>query len=198
MVEQKPRSSWIYMIDPKRVFLMCKFGHQDIYNISGPEELNCSHPSCNQKMNSSKVMRGNHPYIVWSELTYGKLHLYHAIPLTSKDTFRGLPTSYPIKVNPRNGLACSSLALVHQLTVIDANCFQDNNGNWIKRLGIINADEKKDLEERLRLALNLSESPSEDWFTQNASPDLLERVFMQLDPRQREEAISQLIDKLDS
>lgn len=41
------------------------------------------------------------------------------IPLTSKDTFRGLPTAYPIKANPSNGLADNSLALVHQLTTID-------------------------------------------------------------------------------
>lgn len=184
------------MVDPGRVVLKCKSGHEQIYDISGPRELDCSHSSCTLKINSSRVMRGYHPYIVWSDYSYGKFHLYHAIPLTSKDTFRGLPTAYPIKMNLRNGLTCNSLALVHQLTTIDVESFKDSNGDWMHRLGVINLDEKRDLEDRLRLALNLSNCPSEDWFAQNASPELLERVFVQIDPSQREEAILRLTDLL--
>ena len=67
----------------------------------------------------------------------------------------------------------------------------------MNRLGMINADERNDLEERLRLALNLPSHPSEEWFTQNAYPELLEKVFMQIEPIQRQGAISRLIDKLD-
>lgn len=184
------------MLDPKQVILTCSSGHTHVYDISGPEELNCSHSSCTSKLNSSRVMRGVHPYIVWSDYTYGKLSLYHAIPLTSKDTFRGLPVSYPIKANPRNGLTCTSLALIHQLTTVDVGCFKDANGSWMKRLGVISADEKKGLEDRLRLALNLPNCPDEDWFVQNTSPELLEKVFMGIEPVHREEALSRLIDKL--
>lgn len=197
MAGQKPRPGWIYMIDPKRVVLKRSLGHEQIYDISGPEELNCSHSQCTQKINSSRVMRGTHLHIVWSEYNHGKFHLYHAIPLTSKETFRGLPTAYPIKANSRNGLACNSLALVHQLTPIDLECFKETSGDWMKRIGLINADEKKDIEERLRLALSLPSDPNEDWFIRNASPELLEKVFMQIEPSQREGVISRLIDKLD-
>ena len=68
MAGQKPRLGWIYMIDPRRVILRCSLGHEHIYDISGPEELNCSYSSCTQKINSSRVMRGTHPHIVWSEV----------------------------------------------------------------------------------------------------------------------------------
>jgi hypothetical protein len=81
--------------------------------------------------------------------------------------------------------------------VIDPECFKDDNGNWMVRLGVINSDEKKDLEDRLKLALSLSNEPNEDWFTQNASPELLKKVFMLIDPSQRDEAILQLIDNID-
>ena len=184
------------MVNPGRVVLKCKLGHEHIYDISGPQELNCSHSSCILKINSSRVMRGEHPYIIWSDYSYGKFHLYHAIPLTSKDTFRGLPTAYPIKKNSRNGLTCNSLALVHQLTTIDVESFKKSNGDWMHRFGVINSDEKRDLEDRLRLALKLPNDPSEDWFARNASPELLEKVFMHIDPSQREETILRLTDLL--
>lgn len=194
MAGRKPCQGWIYQVNPMRVILRCKAGHEHLYNISGPEELNCFNSSCTLKINSSRVMRGTHPYIIWSDYSYGKFHLYHAIPLTSKDTFRGLPTAYPIKVNPRNGLTCNSLALIHQLIPIDPECFKEANGRWMERIGVINTDEKKDIDERLRVALNLSSNLNEDWFTENASPELLEKVFLKLDPSQRENAISRLID----
>ena len=196
MAGKKPRHGWLYMINPKQVVLRCDLGHEHSYDISGPDDLDCSHSSCTSKINSSSVMRGKHPYIVWSVYTYGKFHLCHAIPLTSRETFQGLPTSYPIKAHPNNGLTCNSLALVHQLTAIDVECFKDVNGNWSERLGVINTGEKKDLEERLRYALNLPNCLSEDWFTKNSSPELLEKVYMGIEPIQREEALSRLVDKL--
>lgn len=67
----------------------------------------------------------------------------------------------------------------------------------MKRLGVISTAERKDIEERVRFALNLPSDPNEDWFTRNASPELLEKVFMQIELNQREGAISRLIDKLD-
>lgn len=186
------------MIDPKRVVLKCSRGHEHVYDISGPRELDCSESSCILKINSSRIIRGLHPHIVWSDYSVSKLHLYLVIPLTSKETFRGLPTSYPIKANLQNGLTSNSLTLVHQLITVDAGCFKDTYGNWMKRLGVINADEKKDIEARLRLALGLQNAPNEDWFIQNASPELLEKVFILIDKSQREEAIWRLFNKLDS
>lgn len=65
MPGRKPRVNWIYMIDPKIVVLRCRNGHNNAYDISGALELNCSHPSCNRKINSSSVMRGQHPHIIY-------------------------------------------------------------------------------------------------------------------------------------
>ncbi len=65
------------MINPGRVVLRCRLGHEHIYDISGSEEFNCSTPLCTLKINSSRVMRGLHPHILWSEYSYGKFHLYH-------------------------------------------------------------------------------------------------------------------------
>lgn len=196
MPGRKPRVNWIYMIDPKIVVLRCRNGHNNAYDISGALELNCSHPSCNRKINSSSVMRGQHPHIIWSEYSYGKFHTYHVIPLTSKDTFRGLPTAYPIRKNAKNSLSKNSLALVHQLTMVDSECFKYGNGHWMQRMGAISQNERVEIEFRLKYALNLSENPSDDWFSQNASPELLEKVFSGLDKKQQEDALSGLLDSL--
>ncbi len=67
----------------------------------------------------------------------------------------------------------------------------------MKRLGTINTGERKDIEDRLKLALELPNHPSEDWFIQNASPELIEKIFILIDPSQRESVISRLLDQLD-
>ena len=139
-------------------------------------------------------MRGKHPHIIWSEYSYGKFHTYHVIPLTSKDTFRGLPSVYPIKKNGRNGLDKNSLALVHQLTMIDSECLRYGNGQWMQRMGVISADDRKAIELRLKFSLQLSETPSDDWFTENASPELLKQIFSNLNKEQQENIVTDLLD----
>lgn len=116
--------------------------------------------------------------------------------MTSKDTFRGLPTAYPIRKNAKNSLSKNSLALVHQLTMVDSECFKYGNGHWMQRMGAISQNERVEIEFRLKYALNLSENPSDDWFSQNASPELLEKVFLGLDKKQQEDALSGLLDSL--
>ena len=139
-------------------------------------------------------MRGKHPHIIWSEYSYGKFHTYHVIPLTSKDTFRGLPSVHPIKKNGRNGLDKNSLALVHQLTMIDSECLKYGNGQWMQRMGVISADDRKAIELRLKFSLQLSETPSDDWFTENASPELLKQIFSNLNKEQQENIVTDLLD----
>jgi len=61
---QKPRQGWIYWINPYRVSLRCKLGHVHIYNLDEPGEVECQ--SCKENINSSRVFRGTHPYIIWT------------------------------------------------------------------------------------------------------------------------------------
>ena len=196
MPGRKPRPNWIYMIDPKRVALKCKNGHNHVYDISGVSELDCFETNCNLTLNSSRVMRGKHPHIIWSEYSYGKFQAYHVIPLTSKDTFRGLPSVYPIRKNIKNSLDKDSLALVHQLTIVDSECFKYGNGSWMQRMGTISQDIRKEIELRLKFSLNLSENPSDDWFAANASPQLLKKIFSGLNEEQKENALTDLLDSI--
>jgi len=196
MPSQKPRQNWIYMIDPKLVALRCKNGHRHVYDISTLPELSCFESNCNLKINSSKVMRGKHPHIIWSEYSYGKFHAYHVIPLTSKETFKGLPTVYPINKNAQNALDKNSLALVHQLTMIDSECLKDANGDWIQRIGVLSKNDREAIELRLKFALNLPETQNDTWFTENASPELLKKVFLELNEKQQKDSIEDLLDYL--
>lgn len=132
MAGQKPRQGWIYKIDPSRVALTCRNGHSRIYSLSSDEEVDCQVDSCELVINSSRVTRGLHPYIVMTSDHYQD-RLKHiptliAIPLTSKTTFLGLPDVYPINKSVRNSLTRKSYALVHQVCTVDANCFKDSSG----------------------------------------------------------------------
>ena len=196
MPERKPRPNWIYIINPKLVALRCRNGHNHVYDISGVPKIDCIEPDCNSTINSSRVMRGKHPHIIWSEYSYGSFQAYHVIPLTSKDTFRGLPSVYPIKKNTRNSLNKDSLALIHQLTIVDSECFKYGNGHWMPRIGTIDRDIKREIELRLKFSLNLSENLSDDWFAANASPELLEKVFLGLNEEQKQNALANLLDSI--
>jgi mRNA-degrading endonuclease toxin of MazEF toxin-antitoxin module len=154
-------------------------------------------------INSSRVFRGKHPYIVWTsdefqdESTY--IQTLTLIPLTSQETSKGLPTVYPINSTTTNGLDKNSFALVHQICTVDANCFKDSQGDWLKRVGQLNQADKEAIEERLKYFLNLGDNPGEDWFIKNASPELLQKVFNHLpDETTKSMAIEKLIDDLRS
>lgn len=203
MAGQKPRQGWIYFINPSRVSLRCKFGHHHIYERNEPGDIECKTISCTQVINSSRVFRGKHPYIVWTsdefqdESTY--IQTLTLIPLTSQETSKGLPTVYPINSTSTNGLDKTSFALVHQICTVDANCFKDSKGHWLKRVGQLDKADKEAIEERLKYFLNLGDNPGEDWFIKNASIELLQKVFNSLaDETTKSMAIEKLIDDLRS
>lgn len=125
MAGQKPRQGWIYVINPAQVCLRCKAGHIHSYELPQSGDLQCKTNSCNFTLNSSRVFRGRHPYLIWTSNPFqdesGYLATFTVIPLTSQDTFKGLPTTYPINSTARSGLDRNSLALVHQISTVDAN-----------------------------------------------------------------------------
>ncbi|MDF5729718.1 MAG: type II toxin-antitoxin system PemK/MazF family toxin [Rhizonema sp. PD38] len=198
MAGQKPRQGWIYCINPYRVSLRCKLGHVHIYNLDAPGEVECQ--TCTENINSSRVFRGLHPYIIWTSDQFqdesGYVATFSVIPLTSQGTFNGLPTTYPINSTSRNCLDKNSYALVHQICTVDANCFKDSSENWLNRIGQLDKADKEALELRLKYYLDITENPSEDWFAQNASPELLKKVFDYLSEDTKNSAIEDLINSL--
>jgi mRNA interferase MazF len=116
--------------------------------------------------------------------------------LTSQETYKGLPTTYPVNATTRNGLDNKSYILVHQLTTVEANCFKDADGNWSERIGQLGPEEKQGIEKRLKYFLNIQENPSEDWFKKNASIELLQKVLDFLpDQETKNRGIEALIDR---
>ncbi len=107
MVGKTPKQGWIYMIDPQEVYLKCKFVHVYRYDVQKIDNVECQHSSCIQTVNLSRVLRGKHPYIIWTSNEFseesGHRQTFVAIPLTSKETYTGLPTTYPINRTTKNG-----------------------------------------------------------------------------------------------
>lgn len=198
---KKPRQGWIYFINPYRVSIRCKLGHNHIYDLNEPGKIECKTNSCTQIINSSRVFRGEHPYIIWTSDQFQDdveyIQTFTVIPLTSQETCKGLPTAYPINSTSKNGLSKNSFALVHQICTVDASCFKDSQGDWSGRMGQLDKGDKEAIEERLKYFLNLQENPGEDWFAQNASIELLQKVFDYLpDKETKSIAIEKLIDNL--
>ncbi|MUH00974.1 type II toxin-antitoxin system PemK/MazF family toxin [Scytonema sp. UIC 10036] len=204
MAGKRPRQGWIYFINPYRVSLRCKLGHIHLYDLNEPGEIECKTISCQLKINSSKVFRGEHPYIIWTndqfQDDYSYIETFTVIPLTSssREQDKGLPTAYPINPTSRNNLDKKSFALVHQICSVDANCFKDSMGNWLNRIGQLEQADREAIEERLKYFLNLQDNPSEDWFARNASPELLKKIFDYLPKDTQNLALEELIDNLDS
>ncbi|MBD2133540.1 MULTISPECIES: type II toxin-antitoxin system PemK/MazF family toxin [unclassified Sphaerospermopsis] len=200
MAGQKPRQGWIYWINPYRVSLRCKLGHVHIYNLDEPGEVECQ--TCKENINSSRVFRGTHPYIIWTSDQFqdesGYIATFSVIPLTSQTTFNGLPTTYPINRTARNGLDKNSYVLVHQICTVDANSFKDSSENWLNRIGQLDKPDKEAIEERLKYFLNIQDNPSEDWFAQNASPEIVKKVFDYLSEEDKSSVIEELINNLNS
>ena len=198
MAEQKPRQGWVYKIDPFQVSLRCKRGHSHIYNLDSPGEIMCKTQSCVLSLNSSRVFRGKHPHIIWTSNQFqddsGYIQTFTTIPLTSKTTFAGLPTTYPIINTASNGLSCKSYALVHQLCTVDGNCFKDQSGSWLKREGQLDKSDKLRVSERLKYFLGFDLEPSEDWFKKNATPELTQKIYGLLPEADKKELLERLID----
>lgn len=198
MAGQRPRQGWIYYINPYRVTLRCRSGHQYFYDLEEPGELTCQHSGCSLVINSSRVLRGYHPYIIWQNNEFqdkeNYIQTFTVIPLTSKTTYAGLSTVYPITKTASNGLDKTSYALVHQICAVDGNCFKDSQGDWLVRVGQLSKDDKAEIEETLVYYLNINREPTEDWFRENASPELLKKVFGFLREADREGAVNDLLD----
>lgn len=202
MAGQKPRQGWIYYINPRRVVLRCKVGHTYVYDLPEPGEVKCQHQSCQLKINSSRVFRGSHLHIIWTsnqfQDDYNYIDTFTVIPLTSssRERDKGLPTAFPVKATSRNGLDQDSFALVHQIVTVDGNSFKDPKGDWLSRIGQIDKSDKEAIEERLKFFLGINEIPSEDWFAQNATPELLKKVYFYLSEDDRSRILEELIDDM--
>ncbi len=202
MSGQKPRQGWIYYINPHRVVLRCKLSHTYIYDLLEPGEVECKHQSCQLKINSSRVFRGGHPHIIWTsnEFQDGSNYIdtFTVIPLTSssRERDKGLPTTYPVKATSRNSLDKDSFALVHQVCTVDANSFKDPKGDWLIRIGQLDKADREAIEERLKFFLGIHETPTEDWFAQNATPELLKKVYFNLSEDDQSRVLEELIDDM--
>lgn len=201
MAGQKPRQGWIYGVDPSRVSLTCRNGHSRIYELSEHEEIDCKISGCGSQINSSHVTRGKHPYIVWTSNQYmdgiNRIPTLVAVPLSSQTTFAGLPDVYPINKTAQNSLTFKSYALVHQVRVIDARCFKDHKGDWVQRIGQLSTQDRSGIEERLKYLLGISSKPSEDWFRQNTTPELIQRIYGHLTAEEKNALLENLISTLE-
>jgi mRNA interferase MazF len=201
MVGQRPRKGWIYMIDPYRVSLRCSDGHQHIYDLEKPGEVNCRTLSCALQINSSRVFRGVHPHVIWTSEEFQQdannyVQTFTAIPLTSQTTSLGLPTTYPIVNTSRNGLTSKSFALVHQICTVDGNSFKDSKGDWLNRLGQLDSKDKTEINRRLNYFLGMDNDPSEDWFRKNATPELVQKIYGYIPKEDRAFLLENLLDEL--
>ena len=201
MSGQKPLQGWIYKINPHSVSLQCRSGHIHLYELKEPGEfVNCKQTSCTLEINSSRVFRGYHPYIIWTgdqfqnESSY--IQTFTVIPLTSKETYKGLPTTYPVNSTSKNGLEKTSYALVHQICTVEANCFKDSEGNWLQRIGQLGKEDRTSIQERLKYFLGIKDVISEDWLANNSSPELVEKILDYLPEDTRILIIEKLIDNL--
>ncbi|NET57492.1 MAG: type II toxin-antitoxin system PemK/MazF family toxin [Symploca sp. SIO2E6] len=199
MAGQKPRQGWIYQINPHRVSLCCRVGHVDIYDLPEPGEfLECNHNDCTLKINPSRILRGSHPHITWTSNQFqahsGYIQTFTLIPLSAKETSKGLPTVYPINPTSRNSLAAQAYAYVHQIYTVDANCLKDGNHNWLKRIGQLDKSDKNAIEERLQYFLGIQDNPRDDWFNRNGSPELLRKIFYNLSEDDRTLVIEEFLD----
>ncbi|NES23837.1 MAG: type II toxin-antitoxin system PemK/MazF family toxin [Symploca sp. SIO3E6] len=199
MAGQKPRQGWIYKINPHRVSLCCRAGHVQIYDLPEPGKIiECNHRNCTLKINSSRILRGSHPHITWTSNQFqdqpSYIQTFTLIPLISKEAYKGLPTVYPINPTNRNGLADQFYACIHQIYTVDANCLQDSNHNWLKRIGQLDKSDKNAIEKRLEYFLGIQDNPSADWFSRNASPELLRKIFYNLSEDEKTIVIEEFLD----
>jgi mRNA interferase MazF len=198
---QRPKQGWIYMINPYRVSLRCKMGHIHFYDLIEPGEVECQTAFCSLTINSSHVFRGAHPHIIWTsdefetETNYS-VKTFTTIPLTSKTTFTGLSTTYPIVSNSKNGLTAKSYALINQISTIDGNCLKKADGNWLERMGQLELRDKTEIEQRLKFSLGLSSSTTDD-FIRSMTPELFKKAYGYLPDDLKMKALEDLIDGVD-
>jgi mRNA-degrading endonuclease toxin of MazEF toxin-antitoxin module len=142
-------------------------------------------------------LRGSHPHLVWTSEQFqndsDNIQTFAIIPLSSKETYKGLPTVYPINPTQRNDLEAQSYALVHQIYTVDSNCLKDSDHHWLKRIGQLDKSDKEAIEKRLHYFLVIQDNPDSDWFCQNVSPELAKQVFYQLAADERNNLIDEFL-----
>lgn len=148
-------------------------------------------------MNPSRVLRQEHPYVVWSGNEFSDKYqtsTVTVIPLTSSENQMGLPTTYPIKPTTQNGLHKHSYALVNQIITIDVNCLRENDGKWKERIGQLTKKDKNKINERLKYYFSISDEITDDWFMNHSSIELLKKVYQYLQNDEKDIALEELLD----
>ncbi|MEA5470413.1 type II toxin-antitoxin system PemK/MazF family toxin [Spirulina sp. 06S082] len=167
MENLKPKQGLIYKLDPNKVIAKCKNNHFHVYQIRQIKTPNCKESSCIERVNPSYVERYQHPHVVWMNNYFFETNqtyefTFTVIPLSSKlnSITRNLNTVHIINNTKNNikktGLKEKSYALVHQISVVDAGCFKNQDGSWKTSIGMLNDSDMKGIEKRLRYYLGLS------------------------------------------
>lgn len=207
MAGKTPKQGWIYLINPDRVFLRCLLGHVHIYNLNKnlekTDSISCKTAYCKQIIHYNKLFRREQPYIIWTSdkfqngLNY--IDTFTIIPLNFdiQEIYKGLPMIYPINATKSNGFEKQSFALTHQIFTVDANCFKDDKGDWLNRIGQIDKSEKQAIEERLKYFSDIQANPNDDWFIQNTSLEVLREIFDNLAVDNQYSALVDFIDDVE-
>jgi mRNA interferase MazF len=69
--------------------------------------------------------------------------------------------------------------------------------NWLDRMGQLDATDKKEIERRLKYFFGVAHSPDEDWFKQNASPELVQKIFGYLPNTEKNKVLETLLEDLE-
>lgn len=90
-----------------------------------------------------------------------------------------------------------SYALVHQICTVDSRCFKDSSDDWLQRGGQLDLKDKDEITKRLKFFLGFDSSPDEDWFKQNASPELVQKIYGFLSDAEKNSLLESLLDDLE-
>lgn len=199
---QKPRRSWIYKINPTATVIRCRgCGWIDKYDHTAVEQ-ECTKADCNCFNNVSKVFRDYHPVVVLTPKhvfeDYKSLATATVVPLTSQETFAGLPTSYPLQRTKKNGLQKPGYVLCHNPLTVDLDAFKKRSGDkriWLQRIGTLTPEEMGEIDQRIAYINGIDEETmAKSWLNANISPDLLLSFFESLKPADKEDFLGKAIE----
>lgn len=192
---QKPRKGWIYRINPAFMALRCPDKHVYQYPLDKVRKVECQHPGCNMTITKTcRVFAGTHYYIYWGrdDLSTG---VVQAIPLTSRETHVGLPTSLFLRASDENGTRLNGYALIHQITPLDERVFKNAHG-WLQRDGSLTKGQKRDVERRIEYLFQVGqEHPG----AQQIPPaDLIMNLFPQVPTADKMDLIDSMMNWMES
>lgn len=204
---QTPRPGWIYMANPTRTVIRCATCSQvDAYDhtpgsapCTGTYHVNGVHQACPRTHNVSRVFRGAHPLVVLTpeEDMTSMTGVLIVVPMTSKRTFEGLYTSYPVSNTTSNGLSMPGWVLCHNPLVIDKRALRTpNNSAWLKRLGALRAQELDEVRMRLAYAVGADlEAVARSHLEAHPSIESMQAQYLGLTPEAREAFLEWCIDQ---